>query len=291
MLILSRSGIFFYLLMAFCVVRPGRAQTPDTSTSQEISRLDREYSNLSIEKGMPAASVAYFADDGIAFAPGAVNGKKYWGSRKDFPGVLIWQPTFVATSRAADLGYTTGPWELKSRTSEASLGFGHYVTLWSKQTDGHWKIAADVGIENPQPTEPPASLRVLPPELAVAEHVTTDSGHNLQKMQRRFSEEARKDIGKAIMDFAGQELRVYRDKSAPAISLVAAQLMLGSEHGKVIRDFGGSRSSKSLDLSYIYGNYSDQRGNTSEHGIYLMIWRVDVSGEWKLVLDLQKKLE
>ena len=41
-------------------------------------------------------AVEYFAEDGIAFAPGAVkNGKKYWAGRTDFPGLLIWQPIFA----------------------------------------------------------------------------------------------------------------------------------------------------------------------------------------------------
>ncbi|MGB8805867.1 MAG: hypothetical protein WCC93_13145, partial [Chthoniobacterales bacterium] len=84
------------------------AQPPSTSTAREIAWLDSEYSNLSMAKGMPAASVEYFAEDGIAFAPGAVNGKKYWAGRTSFPGLLIWQPIFAFAAGAADLGYTTG---------------------------------------------------------------------------------------------------------------------------------------------------------------------------------------
>jgi hypothetical protein len=62
------------------------AQSPNASAAREIAKIDGEYSDLSIAKGMPAASVEYFAEDGIAFAPGAVNGKKYWAGRTDFPG-------------------------------------------------------------------------------------------------------------------------------------------------------------------------------------------------------------
>ena len=82
-----RAKIF---LAAICAIPLGVfAQSPDTSAAREIARIDSEYSNLSVAKGMPAASVEYFAADGIAFAPTAVNGKKFWASRTDFPGTLI----------------------------------------------------------------------------------------------------------------------------------------------------------------------------------------------------------
>src|SRR5437870_10505919 len=68
-----------YLAGAICAVSlSALAQSSDTSAAREIAKVDSEYSNLSVAKGMPAASVEYFAADGVAFAPGAVNGKKYW---------------------------------------------------------------------------------------------------------------------------------------------------------------------------------------------------------------------
>ena len=66
--------------------------------------------------------------------------------------------------------------------------------------------------------------------------------------------------------------------------------MLTSEGGSVTLEPGGSKMSRSGDLSYSYGNYSEERANVVEHGIYLMIWRADINGDWKLVLNLQKKL-
>jgi len=122
------------------------AQSGNTSVAREIARIDHEYSDLSVAKGMPAASVEYFAEDGVAFGPTAVNGKKYWASRSDFPGTLIWQPIFAFVSVAGELGYTTGVWELK-KGNEPSLGFGHYVTIWAKQRSEKWKIALDVGTD------------------------------------------------------------------------------------------------------------------------------------------------
>jgi ketosteroid isomerase-like protein len=266
------------------------AQSPDASAAREIAKIDGEYSNLSIAKGMPAASVEYFAEDGIAFAPGAVNGKKYWAGRTDFPGLLIWQPIFAFAAGAADLGYTTGIWELKKRNEPLSLGFGHYVTVWAKQPKGRWKIALDVGTENPQPPESSPGLQVLPPEITAGTQPQENARRSLQKAERQFTKAARNNIGQAILDCATDDVRVYREKSFPAVGLVAARLMLTSEHGKVTFEPGNSKMSGSADLSYSYGNYSEDRGNAVERGIYLMIWRANMNGDWKLALNLQKKL-
>ena len=146
---------------------------------------------------MPAASVEHFAQDGVAFAPTAVNGKKYWAARTDFPGTLIWQPIFAFLSGAGELGYTTGVWELK-KENEPSLGLGHYFTIWAKQRDGKWKIALDVGTENPQPREPPSNLTILPAEIT--QPLRDDTRPNLRKAENKLAEAARNDVGKAIVE-------------------------------------------------------------------------------------------
>jgi ketosteroid isomerase-like protein len=280
-----------FLVAAICAISlSASAQSPDASPARDIARIDSEYSAVSVAKGMPAASVEYFAEDGIAFAPAAVNGKKYWAGRANFPGTLIWQPIFAFAGAAGDLGFTTGPWELKKGNNQPSLGYGHYVTLWSKQPDGKWKIALDVGIENSEPREPPPNLEVLPCDVAAGMRQQEDARRELQKAERKFAEAARNDIGKAIIDSASDDIRVYRDKSFPAVGLVAARLLLESEHGKVMVESGGSKMSSSGDLYYSYGNYSEERGNGVEHGIYVMIWRTNMNGDWKLALNLQKKL-
>ena len=182
------------------------AQSPDASAAREIAKIDGEYSNLSMAKGMPAASVEYFAEDGIAFAPGAVNGKEYWAERTNFPGLLIWQPIFAFAAGAADLGYTTGIWELKKRNEPLSLGFGHYITVWTKDPKGKWKIALDVGTENPQPPESSPGLQVLPPDITAGTQPQENARRSLQKAERQFTKAAHNNIGQAILDCASDDI-------------------------------------------------------------------------------------
>ena len=263
----------------------------DAASGRELAAIDSQYAKVALEKGMPAASLDYFASDGIAFGPFPLNGKKYWASRKDFPGTLIWQPAFVAVARAGDLGYTTGPWELKKNGEQISLAYGHYLTIWKRQSDTSWKMALDVGTENAQPTSPPGQLEILPPDPTAGERPVAEARQRLRKTIQTFLHSAERNIGNAILTNAAEEIRVCRDQSFPAVGLTAARLMLSSANGKVTRELGAIELSNSADLSYTYGKYSEDRNNTVEHGIYIMIWRIDMNGDWKLVFDLQKKVD
>ena len=53
-----------FLIGALCSLSlSALAQSADTLAAREIARIDREYSDLSVAKGMPAASVEYVAGD------------------------------------------------------------------------------------------------------------------------------------------------------------------------------------------------------------------------------------
>jgi ketosteroid isomerase-like protein len=258
----------------------------DTAAARSAAATDIEYASRALAKGMPAASVDYFADDGVAFAPFAVNGKKYWASRKDFPGTLIWQPSFAAATRAADLAYTTGPWEMKKKGEEISLAYGHYVTVWKKQPGETWRMVLDVGIDHAQPIDSPPALQILPPDPTAGERPLEAAKRSLQKAMRDFVESARRNVGKALLAHASDDIRIYREQSFPAVGLDAARLMLSSDNGAVSREFGATKLSDSGDMCVSYGNYS----GVGDRGIYVMIWRIDMNGDWKLALDLQKKV-
>ena len=63
------------------------------------------------------------------------------------PGfALSWQLTKAEASRGGDLGYTVGTYvlTLHDPKGEPVTDRGKYVTVWKKQADGSWKVAADI---------------------------------------------------------------------------------------------------------------------------------------------------
>lgn len=245
------------------------------------------YNKLAQEKNFAAASVQVFAEDGVVFAPGPVNGKKFWSKQKDTP-LLTWRPIFATISRSGELGYTTGPWELRKAKDDSELvAFGHYNTLWRKGTDGVWKVVVDVGVDHSQSAESSGEVETFVPEFPMARPESVRD--RFDDAQKIFAELLLKDAGAAVLAKAGEQIRVYRRGAVPAVGKIAAQLMLSSDHGTETRERAGGGMSTSNDLAYSYGEYASEHANITERGIYFSIWQLDLSSEWRLVLDLQKK--
>jgi ketosteroid isomerase-like protein len=286
-MILSKPlGIFCVLAL----IAPAVVRSEDVDLEKAIGSLvdaEKSYNKLAAEKGFRAASLQVFADDGVAFAPKPVNGKKYWEKETEDP-VLSWQPIFASIARSGDLGYTTGPWEYrKTRDDPKPQAFGHYNTLWRKNAAGVWRVVVDVGTEHRQPSEPPDEVETFLPDFPVARPESVRE--KLQEAQKSFTELLAKDAGAAVLAKAGDNVRVYRRGEFPAVGKTAAQLMLSSDHGKETRTRAGGEVSRSNDLAYEYGEYSNEHANVTERGIYFAIWQLDLSSDWRLVLDLQKK--
>ena len=252
-----------------------------------LVEAERSYAKLALEKDFRAASLQVFADDAVIFAPSPQSGKKYWEKETEIP-FLIWRPIFASIARSADLGYTTGPWEYrKSRDDEKPQAFGSFITIWKRQVDGVWKVGLDVGTEYPQPKEPAGEVETFVPDFPIAR---LESGRQrLEDAEKSFTESLAKNAGAAVRAQAGDGIRVYRRGAVPAIGKTAAKLILSSDEEKQTRNRAGGGLSRSVDLAYDYGEYSSEHANITEHGIYLSIWQLDHSSEWRLMLDLQKK--
>ena len=135
----------FMILICLVVTMSVRGQ----SALQEMVNAEQSFSKMAEEQNARDAFLAFIADDGLLFRPGAVNGKKWLQEHPVPPSdknpLLAWQPAFAGMSASGDMGFTTGPWELKAdRNDEKPSGYGHFVTVWKKQADGSWKCVADM---------------------------------------------------------------------------------------------------------------------------------------------------
>ena len=68
-----------------------------------------------------------------------------WEGLTSLPGFgLRWQATSAEVAASGDIGYTIGSFELiTEQDGTAMLTEGKYVTIWSKQADGSWKVQVD----------------------------------------------------------------------------------------------------------------------------------------------------
>ena len=276
------------LFLAFSVM--AQAQTP----LQEMVKTEQAFSKMAEEKNTRDAFMAYIADDGLLFRPGAVNGKKWMQEHpvppSDKKPLLAWQPSFAGMAASGDMGLSTGPWEFKGDIKdEKPSGYGHFVTVWKKQADGSWKFAVDLGISHPesggpqtlwQPAETAANTTEKTVVVAVALKglLVRDRVMGLNMVNE--------GLVKVFQSFASPEVRLYRNASLPVIGRDASVAVLSKMKGQSVSKPIGGDVSRAGDLGYTHGTYEiTDAKKVIEHGSYVRIWKMQ-DNAWRVVLDV-----
>jgi uncharacterized protein (TIGR02246 family) len=130
------------------------ATAPDNRAADEaaIRALDASWSKASVDKDAQRAA-SYYAVSGMLLLPGAPAASgtdailKAWTGMLAAPGSeLTFAPTKIEVSRAGDLAYDFGEYEMKSTDKKGKLQTvkAKYVVVWGKQANGGWKVLFDV---------------------------------------------------------------------------------------------------------------------------------------------------
>ncbi|HKP82609.1 MAG TPA: DUF4440 domain-containing protein [Pyrinomonadaceae bacterium] len=275
----------FILILVVCLIVNMAAQAQ--SALQEMVKTEQAFSKMAEEKNTRDAFMAFIADDGLLFRPGAVNGKKWMiehpvppSKDTDKKPLLAWQPKFAGMAASGDLGFTTGPWEAKEDIKdEKPQAHGHFVTVWKKQADGSWKFVVDLGISHPQsggpqtlwqPTDTNKTSSFKPVDVSAATE-------ELLNRDRKFS----------FADYASPDVRLYREGNLPYIGKQAAVEVLAKTKGRIAWQPIGGDVSRAGDLGYAHGTYelTDDTKNVIERGSYVRIWQKQ-GGTWRIVIDV-----
>ena len=277
------------LFLTLVLIRPAiwaAGENASTPPLRAVVESEKNFARAALEHGIRESFLQFLAADAIILRPEPVNGRALY-ARYDAKGQqLSWQPIFATVSNSGELGVTTGPWELKkSATDEAPFAFGQFASVWKKQPDNSWKVIIDVGIDHPKPTVNPGQVQFSLPFPA------PNNESEFAKTEERFTKSLKVDANAGLLDFASDEVRILRDGNFPVVGKEAAQIMLNSDNRKMTRKIAGAAISASKDFAWRYGPYSNERGNNIEQGYYLTVWRFDRGGDWKIILDLQKKAE
>lgn len=283
----------YILLIVICLVAQVYAQ--GQSALQEMVTTEQAFSKMAEEKNTRDAFLAFIADDGLLFRPGAVNGKKWMLEHPVPPSdkrpLLAWQPAFAGMSVSGDMGFTTGPWEFKADIKdEKPAGYGHFVTVWKKQADGSWRFVVDLGITHPQsggpqtlwqPAETNKKTSFKPLDAATARQSLLD------RDRKYAAEQEKHELAKVFPGYASPEVRLYRPGNLPYIGSQAATEALAQTKGQIAWQPIGGDVSRAGDLGYTHGTYemTDDTKKVTERGSYVRIWRKQ-GDVWRIVMDV-----
>jgi ketosteroid isomerase-like protein len=277
------------------------ATTLATGTDHLTSLVDAEraFSRASVERGMRDAFLENLADDGVVFQPLAVNGKQVWQARAASKATLIWEPAFAEVAAAGDLGYTTGPWELRppEEARERPVAHGHFVSVWRRAGDGRWRVVLDLGASH-EAAEPGVGSGAFTPGPVHAAAAGADRSRaaerEIRSAEKRLSGEAQKrGFLAAFGDAAASDVRFNREGGLPAVGLEAARLALAADTSPALWTPQGAGASRSGDLGYSYGVRvrPTTSGAAPDTSVFLDVWRHEPGGHWRLVMAVDNPVE
>jgi len=268
---------------------------------------EREFSRASEEKGIREAFLTWLAPDAIVFRPGPTEGLPIYEKMDAAdPAVLTWEPEFAEIAGSGEMGYTTGPYQLRPDRGSPPTVFGHYVTVWKKQPDGGWKVFLDIGVQHERPSPPGSVVEVFMRQPGgdvgkLSPEALKEEGRAVGGAMMKFIQEI--GIGgyrRALAGFAASDIRIFRTGRLPFPGGSTIRELVPRSDGRDAspgRRTGSDVQSRSRfqvrlalsgDLAIVYGT-SDRPhvGSGPAKSAFLEIWRKDASDVWRICLDIQ----
>lgn len=273
MLDAPRRAAAFLLVVALA----GCAGVPADEARRSLVDAERAFARMSEERGIRAAFLENFADDGIGFNPAPFRLRDAWGARPPQSNpkayTLDWHPVISGVARSGALGFTAGPSLFVDTSGKNPPSHGVYFSMWRRDAGGRWQVAADAGIETPQP-QVDADFGASPPVGTAPS--TPVPPLSLDAADARASGDAA-----AFASALAPDARWHVDSRAPMIGrerIVAER----ASKPRVLRFVTqGRESAATSDLGYTYG--AIESGGTPA-GHFLHMWAREGDGAWRLVV-------
>lgn len=144
------------LLIVLAALFPAAAPADDF---EDLVAAERAFAADAVARNTRDAFLAVLAPDGVVFAPGPASGRAVWEARTATTAKLEWAPEWAEVSAGGDFGYTSGPWRYTPEGSDKPTVFGHYLSVWQKQSDGKWKLLIDHGVSHAEQPMPEKVVR------------------------------------------------------------------------------------------------------------------------------------
>lgn len=258
------------------------AHQPPMDDPASLAAAETAFAAHSMRADMRVAFLANFADDGVFVRSGWTRSNDYLRDRPAPPILLDWRPQYVEVAASGELGLSTGPSKITSRTDAAAApSYGQFVSIWRRAPGGPWKVEVDLGISHPAPSlwDAPLLARSVPAAAGAA-------GEELAAAEARFARDAAQRGARAAYGGHGaQDLRYYRSGHAPVANLAAALAHGAMNDERVAWIPERTETARSADFGYVRGRYAAAAAPEATLGWYLRVWRREASG-WRIVLDV-----
>ena len=279
---MRRSAVLLaFAATAACAQAPS-PNTPAVDAAISLAAAETAFAAHSVREDMRAAFMAAFAGDGVFVRASGWAVSNDWLRDKPAPPIVLdWRPQYVQVARAGDLGISTGPWKITSRKDPAAQpAYGQFVSIWRRDAAGAWKVAVDLGIGHPQPSLWKEPLSATTVGLVAAASIDDVAGAEAAFARLMLEHGAAAAYGQ----YGEEDLRLYRDGTAPAASRAAA-LASPAMAEKWIWIVERTETSASNDFAYARGRYAAASAPEVTRGYFMRAWR-RAPGGLRILMDV-----
>jgi ketosteroid isomerase-like protein len=247
------------------------ARADEQPVTQLVAQTERTFSARCAEIGIRDSFLEYLTDDAIHFGPEPRLARPDLQQETSSNKVrLTWQPKIVRVASTGQLAVSTGPYLLQTGASKSS---GYYLSIWKRQEDGAWKVAADIGVSGPSTTGLADDFQSYPdpPDQGAAADL-------LAYEREQFSPDL--DLDHIYRSIASPETVFERDNQPPQSGQPEYAVFLYGQRTKrtKLSQAGGSTSG---NLGFTYGTQSAEKSTVG----YLRVWVLRES-RWSLMFDV-----
>jgi len=267
---------------------PFAASAAEYPAAAQVAAAESAFAAHSVATDMREAFLTAFAEDSTLLRSGPVPGRETIQKNPAPPIELNWRPAFVYAAASGEIGYSTGPWRITSKTDPAAPPkFGQFVSIWKRQADGVWKVFIDLGISHPGPSLADAWLMLSQATQAGADEAAAKNA------EKAFSEISEKSgYLEALKRFSAKDTRVYRDGHAPFLGHDAIRKMPDGYAGSG-QEIVSSGLSRAGDMAFALVRIAPRKadGNLDKPAAHaLRIWKAASNGKFELMLDVLNEM-
>ena len=247
------------------------SRADEQPVAQVLAQTERAFSARCAEIGIRDSFLENFAADAIHFGPEPRLARPDLEKEASSTKVrLTWDPKIVRVASTGQLAVSTGPYILQTATYKSS---GYYLSIWKRQDDGTWKVAADIGVSGPIAKDLADDFQSYQDPSDQGEPVDV-----LSYEREQFNPDI--DLDHIYRSIASPETVFERDSQPLQTSQPEfAVFLYGQKNRRTkLAQAGGDMSG---NLGFTYGTQSDE---TSTVG-YLRVWVLRQS-KWALMFDV-----
>lgn len=271
-----------YICLAILFNLAGASVLAQSPTAR-VFETEKAFERMAAESGVNAAFIEFMTPMGVMFVPEQRNAHEFWKSIPASTSYLTWNPVWIDVASNEMLGYSIGNSvrRLKGKEDPDPI-YGHYISIWTRRSDGSYRALLDAGIEHPKPASIPTEW-------------TSPADSGTEKNEGRLSAadsavpfymSLEANAAKAYKSYLTDDAILMRSGKEPFVGKKAALAYIESEK-PTIRFPKRKAFVEGPDLAYVYNVYSivDKAGKEIEGGNFVQVWKLR-KGKWLIAADV-----